>query len=180
MKTWIMPLAGVGLLAAGGIAEAAAPAYCALYAREYANQFAAAAGGKPGSEQRIQDEAYYRCLNLDEDPELPKTSAYYGVDVLPDGVGGPLEPIAEGDIDEPMDAATDTADVIPADNAQPKPAAAPAKKQAQNNGGKPGWTSGAAFGTPEWSAWCKAHFPNSFDEKTGTIVPYGGARQKCE
>ena len=67
MKSLIVPFAaGVLLAAATGMAGAAAPTYCALYAREYANQFTAAAGENPGSEPKIQDEAYYRCLNMDQ------------------------------------------------------------------------------------------------------------------
>ena len=84
MKSLIVPLAALAVLTAGtGAAMAAPPAYCALYAREYANQFAAAAGEKPGSEPKIQDEAYYRCLNMDQEPEMPATSAYYGSRSIP-------------------------------------------------------------------------------------------------
>ena len=94
MKSLIAPLAGLAVLVAGaGAALAAPPAYCALYAREYANQFTEAAGEQPGAEPKIQDEAYYRCLNMDQEPEMPKTSAYYGTSVDTAGQGGPLVPV---------------------------------------------------------------------------------------
>ena len=32
----------------------------------------------PGMLQSVQDQAYYRCLNMDEDPPLPQKSAYFG------------------------------------------------------------------------------------------------------
>ena len=73
MTSIIAPLTVLGLftiaiVAVGtGTAFAASPAYCALYAREYATQFSDGSG----TNQRIQDQAYYRCLNLDEDPEFP-------------------------------------------------------------------------------------------------------------
>lgn len=180
MKVLIMPLAGLGALAAMSTADAAPPAYCALYAREYANQFSSAIGKPDGSEQRIQDEAYYRCLNQDENPAMPMTSAYSGTDVEGDGgVGGPLEEVTgEGDASPPDEAvpveeAKATAAAEPGPKAEPEPP----KKVAEV---RRGYTSGAEPWTPEWRAWCKKHFPNSFDEKTGTILPYGGKRQLCK
>jgi hypothetical protein len=181
MKALILPLATLGALAVLGSAEAAPPAYCALYAREYANQFSSAIGKPDGSESRIQDEAYYRCLNQDENPEMPMTSAYSGTDVeSPGGVGGPLEEITgEGDASPPDEAVTTeeakaAPDVPPEPKAEPDP---PKNKVAET---RRGYTSGAEAGSPEWRAWCKKNFPNSFDEKTGTIVPYGGKRQLCK
>ena len=128
MKVLIMPLAGLGALAAMSTADAAPPAYCALYAREYANQFSSAIGKPDGSEQRIQDEAYYRCLNQDENPAMPMTSAYSGTDVEGDGgVGGPLEEVTgEGDASPPDEAvpveeAKATAAAEPGPKAEPEP-----------------------------------------------------------
>jgi hypothetical protein len=164
MKTLIMPLAGIGFLAAAGAAQAASPAYCALYAREYANQFTDAAGQPLGTEQRIQDEAYYHCLNQDEDPQLPATSAYYGTEIDTAAEGGPLEPLAEAP------AKTGSIDTGTADKTAP---AAPAKtQQADNTPRKRYYGSGKQPWTPEWAKWCKDHFPHSFDEKTGMILPY--------
>ena len=116
----LLPALGVMLLA--DAAHAAAPAYCALYAREYANQFTRAAGQPAGAEQRIQDEAYYKCLNMDQEPELPSTSASSGTKADAAAKGGPLEPAppdavgateAEGD--------TDIEDVTPLTPAPAKP-----------------------------------------------------------
>ena len=77
----LVALAALGILTlAAGTASAAAPAYCALYAREYAidtvQPQAAAA-----MLQSVQDQAYYRCLNQDDDPPLPQQSAYFGGDI---------------------------------------------------------------------------------------------------
>ncbi len=151
MKMLIAPLAALAVLATTAVpALAAPPAYCALYAREYANQFAVAAGEKPDSEPKIQDEAYYRCLNMDQEPEMPTTSAYYGTSVDTAGHGGPQEPT-------PGAAAPNTAT-----------AAAPATRS--YTGGKTPWS-------PEWLAACRKYFPNSFNEKDGTILPHGSNKR---
>jgi hypothetical protein len=173
MKSLIAPMAAFGLLTVvTGVAQAAPPAYCALYAREYANQFSEAAGEQPGTEKRIQDEAYYRCLNQDQDPQLPATSAYYGTDLDTGGQGGPLETAA---------ASGNTVDVTadqPSSAAAPKPANT---KQASNTPSKRYYGSGLQAWTPEWKAWCQSHFPNSFDEKTGMILPYNSNKpQFCK
>lgn len=35
-------------------------------------------------------------------------------------------------------------------------------------------------GTAKWRDWCREHFPNSFDEDTGSIVPSAtGRREQC-
>ena len=39
--------------------------------------------------------------------------------------------------------------------------------------------SGFKAWSPEWKAWCRKYFPNSFDEKTGYIKPYSGPRTFC-
>src|SRR6476646_3537771 len=65
---------------AGEAAQAASPTYCALYGREYGLATVQPAAA-PGMLASVQNQAYYRCLNQDEDPPLPKTSAYFGTDV---------------------------------------------------------------------------------------------------
>jgi hypothetical protein len=57
-------------------ASAASPAYCALYAREYAIDTVQPAAAI-GLRQSVEDQAYYRCLNQDDDPPLPTASAYF-------------------------------------------------------------------------------------------------------
>ncbi len=182
MKSLIAPLAGLAVLAAGtGAALAAPPAYCALYAREYANQFTQAAGEKPGAEPKIQDEAYYRCLNMDQEPEMPATSAYYGTSVDTAGQGGPLEPVtssAAAPSDKSAGPATDQAAAAPAGapGTAPLAPAAPAKPAtmtADNGPTARSYTGGKQPWTPEWLAACKKYFPNSFNEKDGTILPHG-------
>ncbi len=173
MKSLIRPLSGLAVLAAtAGAAMAAPPEYCALYAREYANQFAAAAGEKAGSEPKIQDEAYYRCLNMDEEPAMPATSAYSDLPVGSADQGGPLEAV-------PGAAAADTA-ASPTGDAAATPAAAPQtplRKTTASTPSKRTYTSGKQPGTPEWAAWCRKYFPNSFNEKEGTIVPLGSTKR---
>jgi hypothetical protein len=138
MKSLILPFAALAVLAAaGGAATAASPEYCALYAREYANQFSAAAGEKPGSEQKIQDEAYYRCLNMDQEPEMPPTSAYYGTSIDTAGQGGPLEPVPEA-----AAPAAKTAAAPASDKAAPAASAKPARKTASNGPVKRSYISG--------------------------------------
>jgi len=181
MRPIVLLLAGFGALAAQSTAEAASPAYCALYAREYANQFSNAIGKPEGSESRIQDEAYYRCLNQDEDPAMPATSAYFGTEVDAGNVGGPLEevPVGEGDATPPDELDT-VEEAKAAGEPQPEPAAEPAETKKVVKV-RPGYTSGAEAGSAEWLAWCKSKFPNSFDAKTGTILPYGSkTRQPCK
>lgn len=177
MKAFIAPLAGFGLIAiaAAGAAHAAAPAYCALYAREYANQFTDAAGQPVGSEQRIQDEAYYRCLNQDEEPELPATSAYSGTGLDAGAQGGPFEPLAVRSVAAPAAVAKDG----PPASAAPRDAPSKSQQASNTPPKRSYYGSGLAPWTPEWKAWCQAHFPNSFDEKTGTILPYNGPRTVC-
>ena len=186
MKSLFVPLAGLSALATViGTAAAAPPEYCALYAREYANQFSAAAGEKPGSEQKIQDEAYYRCLNMDEEPEMPPNSAYSGTSVDNTGQGGPLEPAPDAAAPADTAAAPAGEEAAPVADTPPaapaKPAAPAQKKTAGSSPVKHSYTSGEEPGTAAWAKWCRDHFPNSFDEKTGTIMPFGATkRQPCK
>jgi hypothetical protein len=149
--------------------SAASPAYCALYAREYTAQFTTGSDADEAmaSEYKIQEQAYYQCLNMDVEPEFPATSVYFGTglnDILA-GVGGPLEGVAEGDasFEEPV--------------AEAAPAAKPAATQTASRSSGRG--SGLQPWTPEWEAWCKAHYPNSFDPNDGTVMPFNESRRFC-
>jgi len=163
MKKLVLPLAGLGLaILANGAAQAASPAYCALYAREYANQMVQE-GAAPGMAVSVQDQAYYRCLNRDEEPAMPTASAYFGTDVT--GTPALLGTISEGDIsleDEPPAAASP----------------APAQTTTAADETSVGSRSRRVPWTPEWVAWCSSHFPNSFDLKTGTVIPYRSNRRE--
>src|ERR1700690_3595770 len=99
MRIAALTLSGLGLLATATAASAASPAYCALYAREYAAAEVSTpiAGDAAAALQRVQDQAYYHCLNQDEAPAFPKTSAYFGADLdqilgggSEGGTGGPF------------------------------------------------------------------------------------------
>jgi hypothetical protein len=172
-----MPLVGFGLVMLGtGAASAASPVYCALYAKEYAKQAAADSQGSL-SPDRVHDRAYYKCLNMDDEPMLPTAYA----DEPASGVGGPfveeegsagslVEDVA---VDAPVVDATAVDETIVKETASLEPSVVP-----KRNGKRSG--SGFAMGSPEWKNWCAQHFPKSFDPTTGTIIPLKtGKRTAC-
>ncbi len=143
----------------------------------------------PNSEPKIQDEAYYRCLNMDQEPEMPTTSAYYGTSVDASAQGGPLEPVAGGTATAANNPAPN--DATPTAPAGQQAAAAaigagtadgpappePVKKTASNAPSGHSYTGGKKPWSPEWYAACKQYFPNSFNEKDGTILPHGSNKR---
>ncbi len=164
MRMLLVPLAGLGLAAlTAGTASAASPAYCALYAREYANQMVEV-GAPARTAISIQDQAYYRCLNQDEDPALPTASAYFGTDVEDPAPVPSLATISKDN------ASQDDATPV----AEPKaPAPRTASKLSRRSGTLVVWS-------PAWVAKCKRYYPNSFDPKTGTVLPYhASSRRMC-
>ena len=168
MRTLILPLVGLGLAAAVDSAPAASPAYCALYAREYANQMVEV-GAPAAMAAGVQDQAYYRCLNQDEEPALPTASAYFGADIG-DAAGGSPSTIPQGDI-SPEDEAAISAD--PAASA-PEPPARAVTASSQSTGRRGDlvdWSS-------EWVAKCKKYYPNSFDPETGMVLPYSASKRR--
>ena len=177
MTSIIAPLTVLGLftiaiVAVGtGTAFAASPAYCALYAREYATQFSDGSG----TNQRIQDQAYYRCLNLDEDPEFPVTSAYFGAtagDIISDSnsASGSLPIVEEGDTS--VDEIAVPADDPPVAKVKPTRVAAKGTSRSGHRG------SGLEAWTPEWTEWCTAHY-KSFNPETGFVRSYSGRKKLC-
>jgi hypothetical protein len=161
-------------------AKAASPAYCALYSREYA---AARVGdASPGADtatalQRLQDQAYYRCLNQDVEPEFPATSAYFGAtpEDITGGIGGPFADIGEGDasVGDETIVATDpvidaTPSVEPEPPLQPKPKVVASKSRG----------SGLTPWSPEWINWCTQNY-RSFNPKTGFVLTLSGERKLC-
>lgn len=174
----------------GGVdgALAASPAYCALYAREYASARVDMTAGDQaeGARQRVEDQAYYRCLNLDDEPEFPTTSAYFGTEDTDQAIGGPFEAISEGDADvgdsTPIDtdpnataAAGTPADPAPVVKPKPKPTQVAASG---GSSGKGPASSGLTPWSDEWLAWCKAHY-KSFNATTGMVVTLSGDRRMC-
>lgn len=157
--------AALAILVTSNAASAASPAYCALYAREYAGQFLLPAAAASGDSIKVQDQAYYRCLNLDEDPEFPETSAYFGAD---------FEAILSGS-DAAISAAEGIPDVEPA--VEPK---AEKSTQVASTGKprRPGRGSGYDAWTPEWVEWCEANY-RSFDPETGYVKTNSGTRKLC-
>jgi len=167
------------LIGGAGIdmAWAASPAYCALYAREYAASriVAPAAADAASALQRLADQAYYRCLNLDDEPEFPTTSAYFGHGIeeitgATDAVGGPFLTVEEGDAsagDETL--ITPPVVVAPTVVAKPKPKP---KQLARGSGSR------LVAWTPDWVAWCKEHY-RSFNPKTGFVLTLSGEKKLC-
>ena len=174
MKILLAPLAALALGAFAGAASAASPAYCALYAKEYARH---AMSDSQGSvpETHVHDRAYSKCLNMDDEPPLP--TAY--VDPQQDGIGGPFVEAEEGSVGDGPEIVADepTAPQENLEQASWNEIATPAPKS--NRGGKFSG-SGLPAGSPEWKAWCQEHYPNSFDPETGTVVPSAtGVRTAC-
>jgi hypothetical protein len=170
-------------------ASAASPAYCALYAREYAAARIGTASGDQatGAVQRVEDQAYYRCLNMDEEPEFPTTSAYFGTEDTDSAIGGPFEVIEEGDAsagdetaalpDAPKDAVKATAaTVAPAAAAAPQPKPVKVASASAPSGGKSG--SGLKQWSDEWVTWCQSHY-KSFNLTTGMVLTLSGTRKMC-
>ena len=191
------------IFAAGSIspASAASPAYCALYAREYsaARIGPVTSDADESASKRVEDQAYFRCLNLDDEPEFPASSAYAGASVedLDGGASGPFQDIAEGDTDSSDDAdvSSSVAPAVKATGAAKAAAAvasggmaaptqnapiivAAAAASAYASGAKLPGTGLIAWSDP-WLTWCKSHFPHSFDPKTGFVVPVGEPKRFC-
>ena len=180
MKRIVVPLVGLGLIVLSvGSAAAASPDYCAVFAKEFAAQALPENEGNLSADL-VHDRLYHKCLNMDEDPALP--TAYTAP--RPDGVGRSL---VEGgqSVESILEDATSEAPTVDAtaiDEAMVKRTAAiendAPNVQARRTGKWRG--SGYAMGSPEWRDWCAEHFPNSFDPKTGTIMPYEtGKREPC-
>jgi len=164
MRTILGPLTCAAVLTYGaGLAMAASPTYCALYAKEFVKHAAIdSQGSVPAS--RIHDRAYHKCLNMDDEPLLP--TAY--VDPGNDRSGAPFAAIEE---------AYQTGDGAPQGDAGPEPSFETTAALEPEEGAP---RSGHAMGSPEWRAWCSRRFPNSFDPETGTVVPYKtGVRTVC-
>lgn len=163
MRTIIAPFAGLAVLTSqAGAAWAASPVYCALYAKEFVKHAAVESQGSIPP-MRIHDRAYHKCLNMDDEPLLPTAYADPGSE----GADG-LFSFVEG-ANEPTEKATKRSAV--------ETSAAPGPELPPDSSGR---SSGYAMGSPEWRAWCSQHFPNSFDPKTGTVVPYKtGVRTIC-
>lgn len=161
---------GALVLLSAEAASAASPAYCALYAREYANQFEVQAVSPDATALLVQDQAYYRCLNLDEDPEFPATSAYFGADfeaILSGEAAATV--VSEGD--------TSAAEIIEPP-AEPEVVEKPKRVASASVPRRPGRGSGYDPWTPEWFDWCEAHY-RSFDPETGYVKTYAGVRKLC-
>jgi hypothetical protein len=173
-KVLLIVAAALGSAAAAiGSAKAAAPAYCALYAREFAVD-SVQPGAAAGMLQSVQDQAYYRCLNQDEDPPLPKASAYFGTGIAATvAFPGRTAPGVPAAAPKPASAAAAPSTEVPA--AAPRVVVTARASAAGYRG------SGMTPWTQEWMDWCARNFPNSWDDKSGTVLHYGsGSRELCK
>jgi hypothetical protein len=169
------PLIIVAALAFSGLAtvaaSAASPAYCALYAREYAID-AVQPAAAVGLRQSVEDQAYYRCLNQDEDPPLPTASAYFAAPerIGPrTGIPPGLDPTSTGSI-QPDPARSEPARTEPS-----RAAAAPAKPAASPPAGPPPAAEQAPQGGgPSWFRWIRDNAAKVAENAT-TPPPAQGA-----
>ena len=144
-------------LAAAVLASGFAPGTAMAASMEYCERYAqetlsvlTAAGMAKESPQLVRDRAYFECLNMDDEPPMPSA--------LTAGLEPDAAAIEQGsaEADEP---AIEIA------------GREPARKRGRSR---------LEPGTAKWRDWCREHFPNSFDEDTGTIVPSAtGRREQC-
>jgi hypothetical protein len=117
----------------------------------------------------MEDQAYYRCLNQDEAPAFPKTSAYSGTDL--DEI---LGPVSGGQSGGPFAALDQGHSVAPAARQLAKPHAT----RLASTANRIPHSSGLKPRSPEWVTWCKQHY-RSFDETTGLVLTFAGDKLMC-
>jgi hypothetical protein len=179
MKMFAVPLAAAGFVALWcGMAVAASPAWCALYARAYAGQVVGQEA-VAATVASAQDRAYYYCLNQDAVPELPTRSSYVEEGPMSDVQARSIwqymrandmtamsfdeclttlgVDLRDGQaVDEPDEAVGGKATTASAEMSSPETRIGRSRRTP--------WTA-------EWVAWCSSHYPNSFNPETGMIVP---------
>ena len=175
MRVLVMLAASFGcLMMPVTTALSASLEYCNLYARAYASlaAFQAYRLSEPAFDgerlKRVYDMSWSKCLNQDEEPELPALAAI-------DASGGSVnlgEVASAAAKVTPNPAPAEPTGTVPAPPASGKVAAA---------GGAAGPRRGSGFKawTPEWVAWCSSHY-RSFDPKTGYVKPFAGAPTLCQ
>jgi hypothetical protein len=175
--------AGLACLAmSAATALSASLEYCNLYARAYASlaAFQAYRLSQPAFDaerlKRVYDMSWSKCLNQDEEPELP---ALAEIDASGGSVSlGKVASAAAKAAPAPVPKVVP--DPAPAEPAGAAPTA-PASSKVADAAGPAGPRRGSGFKawTPEWVAWCSSHY-RSFDPKTGTVKPFVGARTLCQ
>ena len=132
-------------------------------------------GAAPDLMQRVEDQAYYRCLNQDEDPPLPQASASLA------GVSAPVAIVPRSTLkgEGPTEIKPESVEAkvieTPTMN-RPKPEGTAATAAGTRNP-LPAKSGGAVYRgsrlppwTAEWAEWCAKYFPRSWDPVTGTVV----------
>ena len=170
MRLLAVQIAAIAIAGAATPSPAASPEYCAFYAREYALQFSFGPD-EAQTEREILNQAYYRCLNQDEEPALPEHSAYSGSEL--DAGQGEAPAVAEGDADYDEADEVDEPEAIAEAADEPEPTVTLVQRETRiSRSGLEAWTSA-------WRTWCQKHFPNSFDPETGYVTPYSDKRRFC-
>ena len=167
MRLLAVSIAAIAIAGTATPSPAASPEYCAFYAREYALQFSFGAD-EAATEREVLDQAYYRCLNQDEEPALPEHSAYSGSEL--DAGQSEVPTVAEGDSD--FDEADEPEAIAEAADEPEPPVTLVQRETRLSRSGLEAWTD-------VWRTWCRRHFPNSFDPETGYVQPYSGKRRFC-
>ncbi len=187
MKPTTMAATGLAIClfaGSGTLAHAASMTYCAFYAQQRA-LVASPQDLTIQQPQTLRERAFYECVNMDDEPPLPvlgnvqsveATSELAFIDAMSQESG--LLPIDAEPVKETEQTAKsepiDTAGSVAALDTTETEAATTAKDEP-----KP-IVTGLKVGSPEWEAWCSKHYPNSFDPKTGTVLPKStGRRTKC-
>jgi hypothetical protein len=169
-------------------AGAATMNYCETYADRVA-QYSPAAKADEQARQFVRDKAFYTCLNMDEEPPLPESALGLFIDpssspfrVLdaPEAVTAPAlapqqPPASEGQEQPAQDGASVSLDADTPGGSEGAGETGPAPADDGQGRG-----SGHAKGSDEWEAFCAKYYPNSFDPKTGTVIPAKlGRRVAC-
>jgi hypothetical protein len=166
-------------------AQAAPIEHCERYAEEWSRLAPSAdLQGKP--QQFRRDRAFYNCLNMDDSPPLPSAGEMgasrslrlgYALDETPGAERQPVETAAAAAARSAVNAmATETIEEGSAASEDPaqQETAGLAAEDADPI------ITGLKVGSPEWAAWCRKHFPKSFDPETGTVIPLAsGRRTRC-
>lgn len=188
MKRVFLPAALMALaLSFGGWPQAARAAtmnYCETYADRVAQYSPDAKAGEK-ARQFVRDKAFYECLNMDEEPPLPQDALGLSMDpsgspfkVLdaPDPSLVPDQPELQAEPQKPAEPARKEASVS-LDSDTPGVSAKTSVAISDDGQGR---GSGQAKGSEKWKAFCARYYPNSFDPKTGTVVPAKlGKRVAC-
>jgi hypothetical protein len=184
LLAFALPIAGWPVAA-----KAATMNYCETYADRVA-QYSPAAKADEQARQFIRDKAFYACLNMDDEPPLPESALGLFIDpsgspfrVLdaPEAATAPTivpqqREAGEGEASVSLDADT-PGETVTGSVTNGETGGETDPLLADDGQGR---GSGHAKGSDEWEAFCAKYYPNSFEPKTGTVIPAKlGRRVAC-